>query len=248
MQQSRTNSKKFFDISVNLSLSFVGNKEQLNSLLQLLQTLLEQSQFDLEQGENMLVSTFELLVKPQLPKELQQPPFDKISRTVIQGYFLTLANTTNFNVRVSLVFTALSPILDPANTITFLDILGDNVPGDVDPSTPGKTSFPLTIPANDTGLFILQPDPALLTNTDPDFEVRGYVEIFLSSLSPSRTATLLLTPEHRGTFFKDLTAADPQLDQIIYPLPTATGSSLFRFRGISPISQTSETPQSIEAL
>ena len=51
----------------------------------------------------MLVSTFEFLVKPQLPKELQQPPFDKISRTVIQGYFLTLANTTDSIVRVSLV-------------------------------------------------------------------------------------------------------------------------------------------------
>lgn len=196
----------------------------------------------------MLVSTFELLVKPQLPKELQQPPFDKISRTVIQGYFLTLANVTNRDVRVSLVFTALSPTLDPATTVTFLDISGGNVRGDVAPESPGKTSFPITIPANDTGLFILQPDPALLNNTDPDFEVRGYVEIFLSSLSFSRTTTLLLTPEHRGTFFKDLTAADPQLDQIIYPLPTATGSSLFRFRSISFSSQTPEIPDGIEAL
>lgn len=196
----------------------------------------------------MLVSTFELLVKPQLPKELQQPPFDKISRTVIQGYFLTLANTTSSKVRVSLVFTALSPMLDPAKTITFLDISGDNIPGDVDPGIPGKTSFAFSIPANDTGLFILQPDPALLNNPEPDFEVRGYVEIFLSSLSPLRTATLLLTPEHRGTFFKDVTAADPQLDQIIYPLPTATGSSLYRFRGISSISQTLETPDTVEAL
>ena len=195
----------------------------------------------------MLVSTFELLVKPQLPKNLQIPPFDKISRTVIQGYFLTLANTASSEVRVSLVFTALSPILDPAKTITFLDILGENIPGDVDPRSPGKTSFSLTIPANDTGLFILQPDPALLNNAEPDFEVRGYVEIFLSSLSTSRTATLLLTPEHRGTFFKDLTAADPQLDQIIYPLPTATGSSLFRFRSISLGSQIPETPEAIEA-
>ncbi len=165
-----------------------------------------------------------------MPKKLQQPPFDKISRTVIQGYFLTLANVTNSDVRVTLVFTALSPILDPATTVTFFDISGDNVSGDVTPDSPGKTSFPITIPANDTGLFILQPEPALLNNTDPDFEVRGYVEIFLSSLSFVRNVTLLLTPEHRGTFFKDLNAAAPQLDQIIYPLPTATGSSLYRFR------------------
>ena len=171
----------------------------------------------------MLVSTFELLVKPQLPKELQQPPFDKISRTVIQGYFLTLANITRFDVAVSLVFTALSPTLDPATTDTFLDSSGRNIQGNVTPENPGKTSFSISIPANDTVLFILQPTPALLNNTDPNFEVRGYVEIFLSSLSSSRTTALLLTPEHRGTFFKGLTAADPQLDQIIYPLPTATG-------------------------
>lgn len=187
----------------------------------------------------MLVSTFELLIKPQLPKELQQPPFDRISRTVIQGYFLTLANTTDSVVRVSLVFTANSPILDPATTVTFLDTLGENVPGDVIPESPGKTSFPITIPANDTGLFILQPDPRLLNNPNPNFEVRGYVEIFLASLSPSRNAALLLTPEHRGTFFKDLTATDPQLDQIIYPLPTATGSSLYRLRSLPLVSQNS---------
>ncbi len=185
----------------------------------------------------MLVSTFELLVKPQLPKELQQPPFDKISRTVIQGYFLTLANVTDSAVRVSLVFTANSPTLDPATTVTFLDILGANVPGDVIPENPGKTRFPITIPANDTGLFILQPDPRLLSNPNPNFEVRGYVEIFLASLSPARNAALLLTPEHRGTFFKDLTATDPQLDQIVYPLPTATGNSLYRLQSLPFISQ-----------
>jgi hypothetical protein len=196
----------------------------------------------------MLVSTFELLVKPQLPKEIQQPPFDRISRTVIQGYFLTLANVTKFDVRVSLVFTALSPILDPATTVTFLDILGTNVPGDVIPESPGKTSFAITIPANDTGLFILQPDPRLLNNTDPDFEVRGYVEIYLASLSPVRNVTLLLTPEHRGTFFKDLTAADPQLDQIIYPLPTATGSSLYRFRNLPQPIGLQDLSDALEAL
>lgn len=192
----------------------------------------------------MLVSTFELLVKPQLPKQLQQPPFDKISRTVIQGYFLTLANVTNSDVRVSLVFTALSPILEPATTVTFLDILGTNIIGDVLPGNPGKTSFAITLPANDTALFILQPEPTLLNNQDPNFEVRGYVEIFLASLSPFRNATLLLTPEHRGTFFKDLTAADPQLDQIVYPLPTGTGSSLYRFRNLPFGSQDlSDTPE-----
>lgn len=132
---------------------------------------------------------------------------------------------------MSLVFTSITPSVDIAQTFTFLDVSGKNIQRDLVPDTvPGKARFPLTIPANDTVLFILQPDIAknngeLLTRQD--FEVRGYVEIFISSLSFSQTATLLITPEQRGTFFKDLAATDPQLDQIIYNLPTATGSSLF---------------------
>lgn len=183
----------------------------------------------------MLVSTFELLVKPQLPAGLIPPPPAALSRTVIQGYFLTIANTNNFNVSVSLVFTSITPTLDEATTATFLDTAGNNIPGDVATSIPGKTKrFRISIRAHDTVLFILQPDPALLS-LGQELEVRGYVEIFLSRLPspslPSRRGTLLLTPEQRGTFFKDLTAADPQLDQIIYNLPTATGGALFEFNG-----------------
>jgi hypothetical protein len=66
-----------------------------------------------------------------------------------------------------------------------------------------------------------------------NFEVRGYVEIFLSSLSAPKFAQLLLTPEHRGTFFnKDLDnlASNPQLDQIAYSLPTANGSALYQLK------------------
>jgi hypothetical protein len=43
----------------------------------------------------------------------------------------------------------------------------------------------------------------------------------------NNAAKLLLTPEHRGTFYKNLDKEDPQLDQIVYPLPTAKGGSLF---------------------
>lgn len=182
----------------------------------------------------MLVSTFELLVKPQLPKNLNPPPppaASSLSRTVIQGYFLTIANVNNFDVKLSLVFTALTPSVDIEQTFAFIDIAGSNIPGDLQPHiVPGKASIELDIPANDTILFILQPD--IIKNegellTKQDFEVRGYVEILLSSLSFPRIATLLITPEQRATFFKDLAATDPQLDQIIYNLPTATGSSLF---------------------
>jgi hypothetical protein len=43
----------------------------------------------------VIISTFELLIKPQLPKALAPalpPNVSKLSRNVIQGYFLTLAN------------------------------------------------------------------------------------------------------------------------------------------------------------
>lgn len=192
----------------------------------------------------MLVSTFELLVKSQLPGPNQvKPPLDppppevldklkKLGRTVIQGYFLTISNLNSFEVTVSLVFTALTPLISIKETITLLDVTGENIQGDL--SNPGlldgKARYTLTIQANDTGLFILQPDffanPELINR--PSFEVRGYVEIFMSSLSKGeQSAKLLLTPEHRGTFYKNLDKEDPQLDQIVYPLPTAKGGSLF---------------------
>ena len=195
----------------------------------------------------MLVSTFELLVKSQLPKNLVPPPpesFAKLSRTAIQGYFLTLANTTSSTVIVSLVFTSVTPFVDIEKTFVFLDVTGENIPGDLIPDIAGnKARFTVKLPANDTGLFILQPD---ILKTDQkgktlldtaDFEVRGYVEIFMSSLSEAKSARLLLTPEHRGTFFKDLTVKDPQLDQIVYTLPTANGKSLFKLEKEKPNSE-----------
>ena len=190
----------------------------------------------------MLVSTFEILVKSQLPKNLPSPlpaNLEKLSRTVIQGYFLTLANTTSSTVKVSLVFTAVTPSIDIDKTFIFLDVEGVNIPGDLIPDTAAnKARFTITIPGNDTGLFILQPD-ILKAGKDgktlldtADFELRGYVEIFMSSLSKSKSAKLLLTPEHRGTFFKNLKDTNPQLDQIVYSLPTANGGSLFNLKNL----------------
>lgn len=192
----------------------------------------------------MLVSTFELLVKSQLPGPKQvEPPIDvpppdvldklkKLGRTVIQGYFLTISNLNSFDVTISLIFTALTPSISIKETIILLDVTGENVQGDLKKPNllNGKARYTLTVKANDTGLFILQPDffakPELLSNRD--FEIRGYVEVFISSLSKGeQSARLLLTPEHRGTFFKNLDKEDPQLDQIVYPLPTARGGSLF---------------------
>ncbi len=189
----------------------------------------------------MLVSTFEVLLKPQLPSVAGIKP---ISRKVLQGYFLTIANVNFFPVTVSVVFTIKFPD-DPTDLteqpqsfkdfLNAVDISGQNLftglfyEATLMPElAPNKARLTFTIPANGTGLLLLQPNilaqPELLSSAN--FEARGYVEIFLSSLSGSDVATLLVTPEHRGTFFQDNddgTLSSTGLDQIAYPLPIANG-------------------------
>jgi hypothetical protein len=183
----------------------------------------------------MLVSTFEILFKPQLPAV---PALTKLNRKVIQGYFLTVANVNIVPVTVSVVFTIKFPspagnTLFPDNFTDFLDavdISGTNLFGSLIPEAvpqSNKARLTFTLPENTTGSLILQAD---ITNPTiraaENFEARGYVEIFLSSLSGSDRATLLVTPEHRGTFYKDLNGATPDkvgLDQIAYALPVSNG-------------------------
>lgn len=198
----------------------------------------------------MIISTFEILVKPQLPTDLPSgtpaiPGIGNLNRKVIQGYFLTVANVNFFPVTVSVVFTLKFPRTPagapPRLPSTFQDLLdivdisGENIFGpspqarlvpEIVPQN-NKARLTFTIPENTTGLLILQPNilkPGVLDGAN--FEARGYVEIFLSSLSGSNDATLLITPEHRGTFFNNLTGATPAevgLDQIAYALPVSNG-------------------------
>ncbi|MEH2191236.1 MAG: hypothetical protein V7K98_01005 [Nostoc sp.] len=176
------------------------------------------------------ISTFELLLKPQLPKEItkKRPELSPLARKVLQGYFLTIANVTNELVFLSLVVTTRTPGLDPKKILTVLDTTGVNGPvSSVFDGAGGiqKSRFTFPVNANDTGLFILQPDA---TNEDlvkeANFELRGYVEISISSLSTPKTTQLIITPEHRGTFFGTEKA---ELGEIAYVLPLANGKSLF---------------------
>ncbi|MUL35977.1 hypothetical protein [Gloeocapsopsis dulcis] len=186
----------------------------------------------------MLISTFELLLKSQLPQDL--PPAvpqeaRNLSRNVIQGYFLTIANLSSFDLVLSLVFTTrLTPPRNLDDIIAFLDTSGNNISGSlsVDNAAIAGNKFrfsPLFLAAGATGLFIIQPNivakPELLNSLD--FEVRGYAEIFLSSLAgPLTDINLQVTPEHRGTFFGDLSQdniTDRGLDQIAYSLPVQNG-------------------------
>lgn len=190
-----------------------------------------------------LISNFEVLLKPQLPPV---PGIEKLGRNVIQGYFLTISNVNFFPVTVSIVFTVRFPVNSsgspafPGNFADFLnavDISGENLfSGDSPESTlvpeivpqNNKARITFTLPENGTGLLLLQPNilPPFDFLKTPNFEARGYVEIFLSSLSGSDIATLLVTPEHRGTFFKDFEGKKPDdvsLDQIAYALPVSNG-------------------------
>ncbi|MCG9889739.1 MAG: hypothetical protein MH252_01530 [Thermosynechococcaceae cyanobacterium MS004] len=168
----------------------------------------------------MLVSTFELLVKPIAPAGAGPA---SLARTVVQGYFLTIANTSSVAAPLRLTFRATTPNVDPATTVTIIDSNGTNNFGDL-----AGGSINLTIPANDTTLFILQPDvriPGVLAAQN--LEVRGYVEISARGFG-FNTFELLLTPEHRGTFFSgNAPAPGPDIDQLVYALPTALGKAQY---------------------
>ncbi len=174
----------------------------------------------------MLVSTFELLLKTITPNAGNIPNSD---RQVLQGYFLTIANPNKTNVSLQLQFTATTPNLNLADTITISDVTGTNIFGDLTPtSDPRKFTLDVEIAAHDTGLVILQPDITTLNPQVDRVEIRGFVEIFLRA--PGGKFNVLLTPEHRGTFVSDNQPIFSDFDQLVYALPTANGGSLFQLK------------------
>lgn len=176
----------------------------------------------------MLVSTFELLLKPITPTAGNIPNSD---RQVLQGYFLTIANPNNTSLRLRLQFTATTPNLNLADTITIRDVSGTNVFGNLTPTPdPRKFTLDVGIAAHDTGLVILQPDITTLNPQVDTVEIRGFVEVFLRF--PNDKINVLLTPEHRGTFVSENIPIVSDFDQLVYALPTATGSSLFELKPV----------------
>ena len=114
-----------------------------------------------------------------------------------------------------------------------MDTTGNNIFRSLDP----LNTFDFKLGAGDTGLVILQPKIPNIIPPTPDLEVRGYVEIFVTgvisspsfpSFPPAQSYPLLLTPEHRGTFFPPNPPANAvmEFDQLITSLPTATGGAL----------------------
>ncbi|MBD2719317.1 hypothetical protein [Synechococcus sp. FACHB-909] len=181
-----------------------------------------------------LVSTFEVLLTPQLPATLP-PGFNDVKnlgRNVLQGYFLTIANINPYDLVLSLVFTTRLPsgvTLD--EVITFVDTSGLNTAAPLS-GVGNKYRFsPLFLPADATALFILQPSPTDAALAALDIEARGFVDLQLSSLAgmPPAGTKVLVTAEQRGTFFDNTTApniADRALDQIAYGLTVQNGGLL----------------------
>jgi hypothetical protein len=185
-----------------------------------------------------IISTFELLVKPQLPKSGAVGPIipagaAKLSRNVIQGYFLTLANLSNIDFECQLLFTSRLPAGRAlAELIGVVDSTGSDIPFNLNPISTTQFEAVLVLPAQSTSLVILQPDFIEFENllTDLNFEVRGYVELKRTAASLSLPPIqIIATPEQRGTFFADLAGATVSrvgLDQISYALPVQNGGVL----------------------
>ena len=194
------------------------------------------------------ISTFELLLKPQLPKGVTTtfPELKPLARVVLQGYFLTVANLDEKPVTLSLTFVSRTPSLDKRNVIAILDTQDQNGPlsivlkedgvpaGRPDPleGELGKTKYTFTLNANDTGIVLIQPDAtnAQLRNAT-NFEVRGYVELSLSSSNLQQTGRVLITAEHRATFYDgDNLDNRAALGETSYSLPLASGGSLLELQ------------------
>ncbi|MEM8718269.1 MAG: hypothetical protein AAGE84_03025 [Cyanobacteria bacterium P01_G01_bin.39] len=177
-------------------------------------------------AETINVSNYELLVRPII--EPGAP-----SRTVIQGYFLTIANPTSSDLEIELTFTAFSNDFDSSLFASAWDVNGSNDPNTLTFNNSFLQVYRLNLPAFDTGLFLLLPDvsnPRLIAARNT--EIRGYVTLSIPAASPipggDDTRTLLLSVQQRGTFLPEGDLVPPAMgdfDQLAYSLPLASGRS-----------------------
>lgn len=177
--------------------------------------------------ETINVSTYELLVKPIIDSPTSP------NRTVIQGYFLTIANPSFSNLEIQLTFKARTPDFNSSSFAAFWDVDGTNNELPIPGGLGCVKTFRFKLPSLDTGLFLLLPDVR-----DPDVvakrntEIRGYVRLSIRSASPlpsqGNMRTLLLSAQQRGTFLPQGSTVPPNIgdfDQLSYSLPLASGAS-----------------------
>jgi hypothetical protein len=194
----------------------------------------------------MEVSTFELLVKAIAPRKPSNPIKDEVARRVVQGYFLTVSNLEDKDLKLQIEFlislpTKANPNPKPrlieANTVLLYDIAFDpNIKLDIkridlDNKKVGKYIGEFDLPAGQTASVQLLPDleNGIIADPDPQLEIRGYVA--LTNVTPSKdkgSVKVLLSPEIRGTFLPNSIVPGQPLDfdQIAYALPLASGKAL----------------------
>ncbi|MBB5762737.1 hypothetical protein ABEV34_15595 [Methylorubrum rhodesianum] len=201
----------------------------------------------------MDVSTFEILYKPLTPP--LGAGTEAIARRVLQGYFLTIANTEAFDFTFRIAFNITLPNPDnPArrldgNTLFITDVASpDNVfSTSLTRSPAGGNRYvgSFVVPAGKTALVVLLPNitvPTFFATTPADIEIRGWVSLSLPclfrrvgrffKLTPQEgaPARVLLNAEHRSTYLPPgwpVTASgDLDFDQTGTNLTLASGMAL----------------------
>ena len=199
----------------------------------------------------MELSTFELLVKPIAPRIPAAVPGSAavaaVARRAVQGYFLTISNleAKDLTFRLEFVISKPNPV-DPDRTLfnnadLLFDIAGANTPITLlGGASATRFSGSFRLPAGQTASVELLPKLplSLLSNPNPDLEVRGYVRLTLPALFKNisegfvvQSATpvkVLVNPEIRGTFLPNNypVALTGDFDQINYALAIASGKAL----------------------
>lgn len=201
----------------------------------------------------MDVSTFEILYKPLTPS--LGAGTEAIARRVLQGYFLTIANTEAFDFRFRIAFHITLPNPDnpsrrlDGNTLFITDVASpDNVFSTTltrSPAGGNRYVGSFVVPAGKTALVVLLPNitvPTFFATTPADIEIRGWVSLSLPcvfrkvgrffQLRPQEgaPARVLLNAEHRSTYLPPgwpLTASgDLDFEQTGTNLTLASGKGL----------------------
>ncbi len=230
-----------------------------------------------------LVSTFELLVKRIAPTNGVPPIVATAFRRVVQGYFLTIGNPNERDVRLRVDARIPTTNYDPAfdrelvsgtantrNHIFTYDVTGGVNNGQVlyndmiglgtycDGNQKLFSTGTIKLEACKTGAVKILPDIGsanlAATLTNPQLEIRGYIEIVQIKRAVYITlpdgsievifliplpVDLLLTPEIRGTVLDNnylAALSDLDFDQIAYSLPLASGAALVNVsKSVNPL-------------
>jgi hypothetical protein len=153
----------------------------------------------------MEVSTFELLIKPIAPRNGLPANVQSGLRRVVQGYFLTISNLEDQDLRFRIEFVDSTPnpantnrqlSINPRNVDLLFDIAGDNE-ALIPPSVVfqgGEFGGSFTLPARQTASVQLLPSltpfipggvsqptplPSPLNDPNPTLEIRGFVRLRL---------------------------------------------------------------------